>query len=107
MATLSYYRILQDNFPVLNQANFTVPPPTPRLRDLLLDRKAVGWEFGVNAALTDEWSMMASYSDLENRQPNGVEIRGTPEQSGSLWLHLAPKRGMAEKLSFGAGVVYQ
>jgi iron complex outermembrane receptor protein len=107
VATLSYYRILQDNFPVLNQANFTVPPPTPRLRDLLLDRKAEGWEFGVNAALTDEWSMMASYSDLENRQPNGVEIRGTPEQSGSLWLHLAPKRGVAEKFAFGAGVVYQ
>ncbi len=107
MATLSYYKISQNNFAVLNQANFAVPPPTPRLRDLLLNREAVGWEFAVNAALTDEWSLVASYTDLENRQPNGVEIRGTPEQSGSLWVHVAPKRGTWDKFAFGFGVVHQ
>lgn len=107
IATLSYYRILQNNFAVLNPANWAVPPPSPRLRDLLLDRKAFGWEFAVNAALTDAWSMVASYTDLENRQPNGIEIRGTPEQSGSLWLHWAPKRGPWEKFAFGGGLVHQ
>ena len=83
-ATLSYFDIVQDNFSVPNPANLTTPPPNPLLPPLFSDRTAKGWEFELRANPTKHISIIGSYTDFKNRDPNDVEFRGTAEKSGAV-----------------------
>ncbi len=107
MATTTYYEITQNNFSVLNPLNAVVPAPVPRLPNLLLDRIARGWEYQVNATLTKELSVIASYTHFRNRDPNGVPIRGTAERAGAIWMHYEKHQGPLDGFGFGVGLVAQ
>lgn len=82
--TISHFDILQDNFSVPNPGNLTTPPPNPLLPALFLDRKAKGWEYELRANPTKNLSIIANYTHFRNRDPNGVEFRGTAEKSGGV-----------------------
>ncbi len=106
-ATTTYYEITQNNFSVLNPLNAVVPAPVPRLPNLLLDRIARGWEYQVNATISKELSVIASYTHFRNRDPNGVPIRGTAERAGAVWLHYETQQGALSGFGFGVGYVAQ
>lgn len=82
--TVSHFDIKQDNFSVPNPANLTTPPPNPLLPALFSDRKAKGWEYELRANPTKNLSIIANYTHFKNRDPNGVEFRGTAEKSGGV-----------------------
>lgn len=105
-ATVSYFDIKQNNFAVLNQLNYTVPPPVPPLPSLYLNRVAHGWEYQVNGTLSEQWSTILSYTNFRNRDPNGLPIRSTAEQSGAAWFHFHGKERL-KGFGFGVGFVYQ
>lgn len=105
-ATVSYFHIKQNNFAVINQLNYSVPPPVPPLPSLYLNRVAHGWEFQVNGTLSEQWSTILSYTDFRNRDPNGLPIRSTAEQSGAAWFHFQGKERL-KGFGFGVGFVYQ
>ena len=107
IATIAYYNIKQDNLPLINPLNLTLPPPVPALPALLLNRIAKGWEFSVNAAISDELSVLMSWTDFSNRDPNGLPVRGTAEKSGAGWVRYERKQGPLKGIGLGVGYVYQ
>lgn len=80
--TVSHFDIKQDNFSVPNPGNLTTPPPSPLLPALFSDRKAKGWEYEIRANPTKNISIIGNYTHFRNRDPNGVEFRGTAERTG-------------------------
>lgn len=82
--TVAHYVIGQINFATPNPANLAVPPPTPLLPNLYLDREARGWEYELRAQPVRGLSLIASYTHFRNRDLNGVEFRGVAEKAGGL-----------------------
>jgi iron complex outermembrane receptor protein len=82
--TVAHFDIKQDNFSVPNPANLTTPPPNPLLPALFSDRKAKGWEYEFRYNPNKNISIIGNYTHFKNRDPNGVEFRGTAEKSGAV-----------------------
>jgi len=53
--------------------------------------------------ITDQWSISAGYTYLENETAAGDTRRESPENSFSIWNNYQ----VNEKLAFGLGVIYQ
>ncbi|HRE79645.1 MAG TPA: TonB-dependent receptor plug domain-containing protein [Opitutaceae bacterium] len=106
IAGLAYYEIDQSGYTIANPANLTSPPPPVLLPALVTSRKAKGWEYQLTAALTSELSIIASYADTTNRDPNGVEFRGSAEKMGALFVRYEFKSGRLEGLAAGLGLNY-
>ncbi|KXU35341.1 hypothetical protein AXK11_06720 [Cephaloticoccus primus] len=106
IASIAYYEIDQSSYAVFNPANLAVPPPTPQLPDLVLSREASGWEFQVTGSLTPSLSIIASYADTKNRDPRGVMLRGSPEDTAALFVRYGVSSGPLAGLSAGIGVNY-
>jgi len=87
--TVSHFDIQQDNFSVPNPGNLTSPPPSPLLPALFSDRKAEGWEYELRANPTKNISIIGNYTHFTNRDPYGVEFRGTAEKSGGVLVSYA------------------
>jgi iron complex outermembrane receptor protein len=107
VATITYYQIVQNNYPILNQLNYTVPPPNPLYPNLYMDRVARGWEYQVNAVVTSELSVLLSYTNFKNRDPNGIVIRGSAENSGAAWIHYEKNQGFMKGFGLGVGYIHQ
>lgn len=105
-ASVSYYEINQSNYSLANPANLTSPPPPVVLPALLTDRIAKGWEYQVAASLSRSLSLIASYSDSTNRDPNNVPFRGAAEKSGAAYLRYEFKTGALQGLAIGLGANY-
>jgi iron complex outermembrane receptor protein len=106
IASVAYYEIDQTGYSIANPANLTSPPPAVLLPALVVSRKASGWEFQVTGSLTKNLSVIASYADTKNRDPNGVPFRGSAETMGSVFLRYEFKSGSLDGLAFGLGADY-
>lgn len=106
LASVAYYEIDQTGYSIANPANLTSPPPAVLLPALVVSRKASGWEFQVTGNLTKRLSVVASYADTKNRDPNGVPFRGAAEKMGSVFLRYEFKGGSLDGLAFGVGADY-
>jgi len=106
IASVAYYEIEQTGYGVYNPANLVSPAPSPLLPDLILSREARGWEFQVTGNITPNLSVIASYDDMKNRDPNGVILRGTPEQTAAAFVRYAVTRGRLAGLAVGIGANY-
>jgi iron complex outermembrane recepter protein len=106
LASVAYYEIDQTGYSIANPANLTSPPPAVLLPALVVSRKASGWEFQVTGNLTKNLSVVASYADTKNRDPNGVPFRGAAEKMGSVFLRYEFKGGSLGGLAFGLGADY-
>lgn len=106
LASVAYYEIDQTGYSIANPANLTSPPPAVLLPALVVSREASGWEFQVTAGLTKNLSLIASYADTTNRDPNGVPFRGAAEKMGSLFLRYEFKDGSFKGLAAGLGANY-
>jgi iron complex outermembrane receptor protein len=106
LASVAYYEIDQTGYSIANPANLTSPPPAVLLPALVVSREASGWEFQVTGNLSKNLSVVASYADTTNRDPNGVPFRGAAEKMGSVFLRYEFKSGSLDGLSFGLGADY-
>lgn len=106
IASVAYYEIDQTGYSIANPANLTSPPPSVLLPALVVSRKAKGWEFQVTGAVTKNLSVIASYADTKNRDPNGVRFRGAAEQMGAVYMRYEFKNGTLDGLAFGVGANY-
>ncbi|KXU36239.1 hypothetical protein AXK12_03630 [Cephaloticoccus capnophilus] len=106
IASVAYYEIEQTGYSVYNPANLVSPAPSPLLPDLILSREARGWEFQVTGNITPNLSVIASYDDMKNRDPNGVILRGTPEQTAAAFVRYAVTQGRLAGLAVGIGANY-
>jgi len=106
IASVAYYEIEQTGYGVYNPANLVSPAPSPLLPDLILSREARGWEFQVTGNITPNLSVIASYDDMKNRDPNGVILRGTPEQTAAAFVRYAVTRGPLAGFAVGIGANY-
>jgi len=106
IASVAYYEIEQTGYSVYNPGNLVSPAPSPLLPDLILSREAKGWEFQVTGNITPNLSVIASYDDMKNRDPNGVILRGTPEQTAAAFVRYAVTDGRLAGLAFGIGANY-
>lgn len=82
--TVAHFEIKEDNFSVPNPANLTTPPPNPLLPALFSNRLAKGWEYEFRYNPNQHVSVIGNYTHFKNRDPNGVEFRGTAEKSGAV-----------------------
>jgi len=106
-ATASYFDVRQNNVSVANPGNFAFPPPVPSLPSILSNRVAQGYEFELQGSVTENLSIIAAYTDYENRNPFGQEFRGNAERAWSAFIHYAwPKDSALRGLSVGLGVDY-
>lgn len=104
-AIASYFDVTLDNFGVANPGNFAFPPPVPSLPNLLSNRAANGIELELQGSLTDELSVIAAYTNYENRNPFGQEFRGNAEEAWSAFARYAFAEGSRfHGLSIGVGV---
>jgi len=105
-ATLSYFDILQDNLWLENPENLVTPEPVPRRPAMRTDRTAKGFEFELSWSPTKNFSMIASYTDFENRDQDNQRYSGVSEKIGSLWGSYTFDAGPLRGLSIGLGGVY-
>jgi len=106
MLSVSHYDIGQTGYTIANPANLTSPPPAVLLPPLITSRKAHGWEFQATASLTKNLSLIGSYADTTNRDPNGVPFRGSAEKMGAAYLRYAFKDGGLKGFAVGLGANY-
>jgi iron complex outermembrane receptor protein len=106
IGSITRYEIVQTNYSVPNPLNQTVPPPAVLLPNLYANRRALGWEYQVTAAVTPELSVIANYTSFTNRDPNNIPFRGTPEKSGALYVRYDFKSGLLNNFGAGIGAVY-
>lgn len=106
LASLAYYEISQTGYSIANPANLTSPPPAVLLPALVVSREASGWEFQIAANLSRNLSLIASYADTTNRDPNGVPFRGSAEEMGALFVRYEFKEGALNGLAVGLGANY-
>jgi len=105
-ATLSYFDILEDNLWVKNPANLVKPEPVPRLPAMRPDRTAKDVEFEINWSPTKNFSMIASYTDLENREQDNMRYSNVSEKIAALWGSYTFDEGPLRGLRVGIGGVY-
>jgi len=105
-ATLSYFDILQDNLWLENPANLVTPEPVPRLPAMRTDRTAKGFEFEINWSPNKNFSVIASYTDFENRDQDNQRYSNVSEKIGSLWGSYTFDEGPLRGLKIGIGGVY-
>jgi len=106
VASVAYYEIEQTGYGVWNPGNAVSPPPEPPLPNLILNRKARGWEYQLTGNITQNLSVIASYDDMKNRDPNGVVLRGTPEQTAAAFVRYAVTNGALKGFAVGVGANY-
>lgn len=106
VGTVAYYEINQTGYSLANPANLTSPPPPVLLPPLILTRFARGWEYQVTGALTKELSVIASYADTRNRDPNGIPFRSAAEKMGALYVRYEFSKGPMKGFAAGLGVTY-
>ncbi len=104
--TLAYFDITQTQFGVDDPRNYTSPPPVPRLPFLFFDRTAKGWEFSVNAAITQNLSFVGGYYDAKNRDPNDIPFQASPDQAGSAFLRYDLGEGALKGFGVSLGIDY-
>ncbi|HWA28000.1 MAG TPA: TonB-dependent receptor [Lacunisphaera sp.] len=97
--TVSHYDIFQDNFASINPGNLVTPPPNPLLPSLISDRRARGWEYELRAQPARNLSLLGSFTQFKNRDPNNVEFRGTAERAGSLLASYEFERESSPRLA--------
>jgi len=105
-ATLSYFDILQDNLWLENPENLVTPEPVPRRPAMRTDRTAKGFEFEVNWSPTPNLSVIASYSDFENRDQDNQRYSNVSEKIAALWGSYTFDAGPLSGLRVGVGGVY-
>jgi len=103
LASLAYYEIEQTGYTVFNPLNVVVPPPPVLLPDLVLSRKASGYELQIMGSITPQLSIIASAADTKNRDPNGVMLRGSAEDTASGFVRYEFTSGALTGLSAGLG----
>jgi len=101
--TIAYYEITQENYAIWDPRNSEVPPPLVNYPNILVDREAKGWEFQVVGSITPQLSVIASYADTKNRDPNGIMLRGAAEDSASGFVRYEFGPGRLKGLSAGIG----
>jgi len=106
LASVAYYEIEQTGYTVFNPLNLSVPPPSPLHPDLVLSREARGWEYQITGSITESVSIMASYADTRNRDPNGILLRGSAEDMGAVFLRYEFRNDALRGLSLGLGSNY-
>jgi len=106
IASVAYYEVEQTGYAVNNPGNLASPQPPVQLPPLILSREGSGWEFQVAGSVTESLSIMASYADTKNRDPNGVMLRGSAEDMGSVFVRYEFTRGQFSGLALALGANY-
>ena len=101
--TAAHFEISQNNQAQPNPANLAVPPPSPLLPAILVDRENRGWEFGVNAALTRNLSIVGNVTAMHNRDPRGVMVRSAADKSAAFLARYEFHEGSLDGLSVNVG----
>jgi len=106
IASVAYYEIEQTGFAVFNPGNFANPPPPKYLPPLYVTRKGSGWEYQFTGSLTDSLSLIASYADMKNRNPDGQMFKSNAEEMGSVYVRYEFNKGPVQGLAVALGVNY-
>ncbi|MEC5127406.1 TonB-dependent siderophore receptor [Verrucomicrobiales bacterium BCK34] len=86
-----------------------IDPADPTVYTLTGEQQVQGFELGLSGAITDWWSIYASYTHLDGEVTKafdptlvGSRLNNTPEDTFSLWSQVELENG----LFFGAGPVF-
>jgi len=99
----SYFEISQTNVTVPNPARQTDPTAPEQI---VQDLSNKGWEVELIGGLTENLSIIATYSDLEMRDSLGRHVRAVADRNASALLSYRFTSGPANGLSLTAGVSY-
>ena len=99
----SYFEISQTNVTVPNPARQTDPTAPEQI---VQDLSNKGWEVELIGGLTENLSIIATYSDLEMRDSLGRRVRAVADRNASALLSYRVTQGPANGLSLTAGVSY-
>jgi len=106
-ATLAYFDIVQENLYTSDWRNFMTPKPNPEWPATLANRTAKGVEFEFTWAPTKSFSVIGSYTDLENRDQDNMRHSNVPETTAAIWgSYTFSETGPLRGLSAGIGATY-
>jgi len=106
IASVAYYEIDQTGYSVFNPGNFATPIPPVPLPNIHVTRHAEGWEFQVTGSITPSLSVIASYTDATNRDPNGNMLAGAAEELANAYLRYEFLAGPLKGLAVALGANY-
>ncbi len=86
-----------------NQQNSPQVSDTDASRFDIIQSEISGFELQLNGQVTDSWSLIASYTNLDGEQENGSTPREIPENMASIWNTFKVTNGFG----LGLGVTYQ
>ena len=97
-------------FSLQRESYTSVDPEDPAQLIVIEGSEIDGWELQLSGRITDNWSIIAGYADLDGkvdradrRGSDGNVTRQTPDRMFSLWNNFQ----VTERLSFGLGLSYQ
>ncbi|KXU36458.1 hypothetical protein AXK11_04495 [Cephaloticoccus primus] len=107
IASVAYYEIEQTGYALHHPGNFATPQPPAPLPPIISTRKGSGWEFQVAGSITDNLSIIASWADTKNRNPDGIMLNSSAEESGAVFVRYEVGRGALRGFAVAVGANYQ
>jgi len=106
-ATFSYFDIVQENVYTIDWRNFRQPRPSVPYPAVSTNRTSKGFEFEFSWSPTKNLSIIGSYTDFENRDPDNMRVANIAEKTAAIWgSYTFSETDALRGLSVGLGVTY-
>jgi len=105
-ATLSYFEISQENLFTEDPRNYLQPAPILPYPAQMSNRTSKGVEFELSWSPTQNISVVGSYTDFENRDPENMRLANVAEKMAAIWGSYTFSEGPLHGLSIGLGANY-
>ena len=113
-ASVSYFKISQQNYPVPNSDYYTlVAQGNQAAANLLpnpiyMNLNAKGWEFETTYSLSKNLTVLGNYTSMKERQPiTNVRVRGVPDKAGAVYLDYRFTDGALKGFGTNIGVDFK
>jgi len=106
IASVAYYEVEQTGYALWNPGNFANPQPPTILPNIITTRKGSGVELQVAGSITENLSVIASWADTKNRNPDGVMVNSSAEDVAAAYVRYAFSEGRLRGLSVAVGANY-
>jgi len=105
-ATFSYFDLLQENLYTEDPRNYLQPAPILPYPARRSNRSSKGVEFELSWSPTKNFSVLGSYTDFENRDPENMRLTNVAEKMAAIWGSYTFSEGPLRGLSVGLGANY-
>jgi iron complex outermembrane receptor protein len=105
-ATIDYFQAYQTNNQVPNPANLSLPTGATPFGPLFSNVVSRGWEYEFNTAITQQLSVLGTYTHFKISNIYGQDIRAVAQSEGAVYANYKFTSGDLKGFQAGIGAVH-